>query len=241
MIPQVIHYCWFGRKPLTEMAERCLASWRKQMPHCQIKRWDEDNCDINAVPYTAEAYRLGKYAYVADYFRLWIIYHHGGIYLDTDVELIKPLDDMLARGAFMGQEQCDPGDKTPLQCAMGLGFACEPEHPFVGELLDFYAHSHYVTLTGRVSGTSVYYLNRLLADRPIERLPEGLLRCVGFTIYPWQYLCPLNYYTGQLTLCDQSHAIHHYAASWVKPRGSLLSRICQRLRNGIVRLTAQRR
>ena len=79
MIQSVIHYCWFGRKPLPELAQRCVASWRQRMPRCEVRRWDEDNFDVHAVPYTAEAYRLGLYAYVSDYARLWILHHHGGI------------------------------------------------------------------------------------------------------------------------------------------------------------------
>lgn len=102
MIPKVIHYCWFGRKPLPKEACRCIDSWRRHCPEWEIRRWDEDNFDIDAVAYTREAASKGKWAFVSDYARFKILYDHGGVYLDTDVELIRPLDNIIARGPFMG-------------------------------------------------------------------------------------------------------------------------------------------
>lgn len=239
MIPQVIHYCWFGGKPLPELAERCIASWREQMPHCDIIRWDENNFDVNQVPYTAEAYRLGKYAYVSDYARLWILYRYGGIYLDTDVELLRPLDDMMEHGAFMGQEQPESGKEQGLHCAMGLGMACEAGNELLAELLRHYEKTHYVSFAGRYADTIVDTTNRLLATKPAEPLEDGLTYCCGFRIYPSQYLCPLNYFTGQMSLTPQTHAIHHYAASWLDGDENLLDKICRRLRCAATRLACQ--
>lgn len=105
MIPRTIHYCWFGRTPLPDKAKICIESWKKFMPDYEIKEWNEDNFDVNIIKYTAEAYKLKKYAFVSDYARFWILYHYGGVYFDVDVELIKPIDDILARGAFMGCEK----------------------------------------------------------------------------------------------------------------------------------------
>ena len=105
MIPKVIHYCWFGRNPLPESAVKCIDSWRKFMPDYEIKEWNEDNFDVNAIPYTAEAYQMKKYAFVSDYARFWILYQYGGLYFDTDVELIKPIDDIVEKGPFMGIEE----------------------------------------------------------------------------------------------------------------------------------------
>lgn len=116
MIPHVIHYCWFGHKPLPRAAKRCIASWRKFFPGWEIREWNEDNFDVNCIPYTAGAYAAGKYAYVSDYARFKILSEHGGVYFDTDVEVIAPFDDILARGGFMGYEE--PGELNP-----GLGMA----------------------------------------------------------------------------------------------------------------------
>ena len=104
MIPKVIHYCWFGRNPLPPFAVKCIESWKKFLPGYEIKEWNEDNFDVNIIPYTQEAYEARKYAFVSDYARFYILYHHGGIYFDTDVEVIKSIDDIIERGAFMGCE-----------------------------------------------------------------------------------------------------------------------------------------
>ena len=101
MIPKVIHYCWFGRNPLPPLAIKCIESWKKFLPDYEIKGWNEDNFDVNIIPYTQEAYQAKKYAFVSDYARFWILYKYGGIYFDTDVEVIRPLDDIIARGPFM--------------------------------------------------------------------------------------------------------------------------------------------
>ena len=104
MIPKVIHYCWFGRNPLPPLAVKCIESWKKFLPGYEIKEWNEDNFDVNIIPYIQEAYEARKYAFVSDYARFYILYHHGGIYFDTDVEVIKSIDDIIERGAFMGCE-----------------------------------------------------------------------------------------------------------------------------------------
>ena len=103
MIPKIIHYCWFGHNPLPESAKKCIESWKKYLPGYEIKEWNESNFNVNAIPYTEEAYRLKKYAFVSDYARFWILYHYGGLYFDTDVEVIKRMDDIIERGAFMGR------------------------------------------------------------------------------------------------------------------------------------------
>ncbi len=104
MIPKIIHYCWFGGNPLPDDAKNCIASWKKYFPDYEIKEWNESNFDLNCCPYVKEAYEAKKWAFVSDYARFWILYHHGGLYFDTDVEVIKPFDDILSRGGFMGQE-----------------------------------------------------------------------------------------------------------------------------------------
>lgn len=102
MIPKVIHYCWFGGNPLPKSAQKCIALWRKYLPDYEIKEWNENNFDVNIIPYTAEAYKAKKYAFVSDYARFWILYKYGGLYFDTDVEVIKNMDDIISKGPFMG-------------------------------------------------------------------------------------------------------------------------------------------
>lgn len=104
-IPHVIHYCWFGGKPVPRSARKCIDSWKEYFPGWEIKQWNESNYDVWKIPYIAQAYDAKKYAFVSDYARFDILYQYGGVYFDTDVEVIKPFDDILARGAFMGLEQ----------------------------------------------------------------------------------------------------------------------------------------
>ena len=125
MIPKVIHYCWFGGKPLPELARRCLASWQKFLPDYTIKQWNEQNYDVTQVPFVKDAYEAGNYSYVSDYVRFDVLYREGGIYFDTDVEVVAPIDDIMARGPWVGKEQ-DGGDGEPLIVASGLGMAAEP-------------------------------------------------------------------------------------------------------------------
>lgn len=111
MIPKIIHYCWFGGNPLPDLAVKCIDSWKKYCPDYEIKRWDESNFNLNCCDYVKEAYRAKKWAFVSDYARFKVLYDEGGLYFDTDVELIKPIDDILARGPFMGVEIGQPIDE----------------------------------------------------------------------------------------------------------------------------------
>lgn len=104
MIPKIIHYCWFGGNPLPDSAMKCIASWKKFLPDYEIKEWNESNFDVNMIPYVKEAYQVKKYAFVSDFARFYILYKYGGLYFDTDVEIVKPLDSIISKGAFMGCE-----------------------------------------------------------------------------------------------------------------------------------------
>ena len=130
MIPKVIHYCWFGGNPLPASAKKCIASWRKYLPDYEIKEWNESNFDVNIIPYTAEAYKAKKYAFVSDYARFWIFYKYGGLYFDTDVEVIKNMDDIIAKGPFMGCENEAKAGATPVQLGVAPGLG------LYGEILD---------------------------------------------------------------------------------------------------------
>ena len=133
MIPKVIHYCWFGRNPLPESAIRCINSWKKFFPDYEIKEWNEDNFDVNIIPYTSEAYEAKKYAFVSDYARMWILYHYGGLYFDTDVEVIKNMDDIVAKGSFMGIE-VEYSEGSIMSVNPGLGLGVIPHHRIYKEI-----------------------------------------------------------------------------------------------------------
>lgn len=211
MIPKIIHYCWFGRNPLPKSALRCIESWKKYLPGYEIKEWNEDNFDLDIVPYVREAYEAKKYAFVSDYARFWVMYHHGGLYFDTDVEVIAPLDDILADGPFMG---CELSLSDAVVVAPGLGIAAVPQMEIFSRLLSFYSDLHFVNEDGSLNKTTIV---RYTTDMLLEFgfVPEDKLQyCAGLTIYPVEYFCPINYRTGKCIITENTRTIHHYAATW---------------------------
>lgn len=219
-IPKVIHYCWFGGKPLPQLAIRCIESWRKYLPDYEIKRWDESNFDVNIIPYTQQAYDAKKYAFVSDYARFWILYKYGGLYFDTDVEVIKPMDDIIEAGPFMGCENAYITGATPskLGVAPGLGLGVNPGLGLYKELLDLYNSLKFNTAN---STTIVSYTTELLCKYGFKNSPE-IQNVAGINIYPNDYFCPLNYYTGKLIITENTVSIHHYHASWLSKKQRII-------------------
>lgn len=137
MIPKEIHYCWFGKQEKPEMVKKCISSWRKYCPDWKIIEWNEDNIDVTSVPYMKEAYENKKWAFVSDVARLLVIYQSGGIYLDTDVEILAPLNALLKENAFY----CFESNRN---IATGLGFGACKNHKSVEIMLDYYREKHFV-------------------------------------------------------------------------------------------------
>ena len=226
MIPKVIHYCWFGGKPLPKDAERYIRSWRKFMPDYEIKRWDESNFDIDSIPYTKEAYAAKKYAFVSDYARFWILYHYGGLYFDTDVEIVKPIDDIVNNGNFLGVEL---QDETHITIAPGLGLGAEKNCPLLKDLLKIYQNAHFLCKNDTVKVENIVEITtNYLIGKGLKNT-DGVQQCCGYTIYPKDYFCPIDYNTRVLKITDNTRAIHHYAESWL-PKSTrfknFLGRIC---------------
>ena len=214
MIPKVIHYCWFGRKPLPKSARRCVASWREYLPDYEIVRWDEDNYDVNKTAYTREAYAAKKYAFVSDYARFDILYRHGGMYFDTDVEVVRPMDDILARGAFMGCE-IDGGGSPGIAVAPGLGMAAEPGMDVYRQILDYYEGLRYLQPDGSpLPATVVKHTTEVLLQCGLQNA-SGIQRVGGVTVYPAEYFNPYDDPTGRLRITDNTRAIHWFTKSWL--------------------------
>lgn len=210
MIPKKIHYCWFGSNPLPKKDKKCIESWRRYCQDYEILRWDESNYDISKNQYMKEAYDAGKWGFVPDYARLEIIYEHGGIYLDTDVELVKSLDELLVCESFMGFE--DGEHVNP-----GLCIAAEPHHSAIKKLLDIYNGRRFLLPDGEPDLTPSPIMNT-------EKLKEMGLKqnnrkqiVNGITIFPKEYFCPKDYKTGKLKVTENTYGIHWFHGSWQSP------------------------
>ena len=227
-IPQVIHYCWFGGNPLGEKELDCIESWKRYLPGYEIKRWDETNFDVHCCDYVSEAYDAGKWAFVSDYARFKILYENGGLYFDTDVELIKPVDDILASGPFMGFET-DYGDGVSPNVAAGLGLAANPGLGLYRKILCSYEDSHFVKPDGTFDKTTVVVrVTELLREMGLRDVP-GIQDVAGVKIYPSDFFNPKSYVTGQITITANTRSIHHFSMSWFTPAEKLQHDVYGRL------------
>ena len=210
MIPHIIHYCWFGNSPLPNTALKCISSWEKYLPNYIIQQWNESNFDVNMTQYTAEAYKHKKYAFVSDYARFWILYHYGGLYFDTDVQIVNSLDSIIEHGAFMGREAGTKGKVAP-----GLGLGVQPYHKLYWELLNEYSLLHFVNSDGTLNQkTIVDYTTDVLIRRGL--LLEDILQEIeDITIYPSEYMCPMDSTNGIIRMTPNTVTIHHYDCSWL--------------------------
>lgn len=245
MIPKTIHYCWFGRNPLPDSALKCIASWRKFLPDYEIKEWNEDNFDVACNDYVREAYAQKKYAFVSDYARFWILYHEGGLYFDTDVEVIRPMEHIIEAGPFMGFEKVSDTLKSSsgnnghsTLVAPGLGLGVTPGFGLYKELLDHYDSIHYCDAEGRpYPGTIVKHTTEILKRHGLQPV-EKKQTVAGVTIYPSEVFCPMDSTTGILRITPQTVSIHHYTCSWMD-RKSLRFRL-HLLKNTLIRIFGER-
>lgn len=210
MIPKTIHYCWFGKQPLPELAIKCIDSWKKYLPDYEIVEWNEDNFDVNEIPYTEQAYSKGKFAFVSDYARYKILLEHGGLYFDTDVEIIKPIDDIISLGPFLAIE-------SPGNVATGLGMGSIKYSPLIKNFLDEYSGVDFILDNGKLNQrTIVDYTSIVLRKNGLTN-EDKLQRIEGFNIYPKAYFNPMDYTTKEIVLKKETRCIHHYAGSWCEP------------------------
>jgi hypothetical protein len=221
-IPKIIHYCWFGKKPLPKLAQKCIKSWQKYCPDYQIIRWDETNFDINSNLYIKQAYEAKKYAFVSDYVRLWALYNYGGIYMDTDVELIKNLDSFLNKKAFIGFQSSYKLNLDLITLNSGL-IGAQKGNKFIEDILDLYNSLSFVNndnfdLTPNTVRITEY------AIRKYNLIPKDIFQDLGdIVIYPSEYFSPGNYYFLKLT--NNTYAIHYFTASWFSWRQKLKRKI----------------
>ena len=243
MIPKIIHYCWFGGSPLPGSAKKCIDSWRKFLPDYEIWVWVEQQplstslpkerelyadkvmaFDVNSIAYTKEAYKAKKYAFVSDYARFDILYQYGGIYFDTDVEALKPMDDIIDKGPFMGREAgaylcniCDGFEGNGLAVAPGLGLGVSPGHSLYKEFLDAYKDFSFLNEDGSLNTkTIVSYTSEILVKHGLNSENDTPQLVAGVWIYPADVFCPMDHTKGRyVKITEDTRTIHHYDASWL--------------------------
>lgn len=207
MIPKTIHYCWFGRSPKPQLAKKCIKSWKKYCPDYEIIEWNEDNFDITAAPlYVRQAYEAKKWAFVTDYVRLWAMVNYGGIYMDTDVEVIKPLDGFLQHEAFSGFE-----DEENIPTGI---MACEKGFALFREFMEHYDKTEFLNRDGSNNlVTNVKTITEHLRRYGLEQNNSFQVIC-GFALYPNDVFCPRNWDTGRLKTTENTVTIHWFNGSW---------------------------
>ena len=222
MIPKVIHYCWFGRNPLPPAAVKCIESWKKYLPDYEIKEWNEDNFDVNILPYTQEAYQAKKYAFVSDYARFWILHQYGGIYFDTDVEVIRPMDDIIAKGSYMGKE-LDDLNLNRQAVNPGLGLGAEPGLELYKRMLDGYEKMHFILEDGQRNPFSMIPMLTEILEADGLKVGATIQQVDGVTIYPVDYFNPWDDICGKLNKTANTRSIHWYSKTWMKKENAVLT------------------
>lgn len=212
-IPKKIHYCWFGRKPLPAQAQKCIASWQKYCPDFEIIEWNEDNFNIEANEYVREAYQNKKWAFVSDYVRLHALYHMGGIYLDTDVELLNNMEGFLENKGFCGFEDTD----TVATAIIGT----QKKSEVIKALLKEYDEKAFVKPDGNMDLTpNVVAMTKYFVAHGLK-LNNALQEINDFKVYPRTYFCPKDHLTRKVELTAHTYAIHHFDGSWLSKSAKL--------------------
>lgn len=210
MIPKKIHYCWFGRGEMPKLMKKCLKSWKKYCPDWKIVRWDEDSFDIHSTAWTEQAYEAKKYAFVADFVRLKALYELGGVYLDADQELIKPLEPFLHHKAFlgfMGKESVSAGV-----------IGAEPAHPVIGEMRDYFQDRPYCQNSRQDTTPNTDWITRLLVEKGL-RINDEYQTVAEVAVYPQTYFCPTSCLSVENCITEDTVSLHHWAMSWRSEKG----------------------
>ena len=218
MIPKIIHYCWFGRGEMPDLVKTCIASWHRHMPDWNYHLWSEDNFDIASAPaYVQEAYAVKKYAFVSDYVRLWALEREGGLYLDTDVEVLRSFEPLMNDTAFIGLEESLT--LLPGTCVM----ACEAHCQWVKDMLATYDGAHFLSEEETMDmTTNVQRLGKRMVEsglqheRKVQYLPQW-----GLRVYTHDYFSPITS-TRVMRKSKNTYCIHRFAGTWVDGKKSVV-------------------
>lgn len=206
MIPKIIHYCWFGKNKKGDINNYCIETWKKVMPDYKLIEWNESNFDVDSCMYTRQAYDCKKWAFVSDYVRLYALYNCGGVYFDTDVEVLKTLDSFLCNEAFTGYEVND----CPITAVMGA----EKGNRLIFNLMNYYKDKVFINADGSYNEiTNTIIITNMMRNYGLR--PDGKMKEVmGLVIYPQLYFCPNNMSLIWKKTSEKSYTIHHFDSSW---------------------------
>lgn len=212
MIPKVIHYCWFGGAPKPKSMLRCIRSWEKYCPDFEIREWTEKDFDVTQNEYARQAYEEKAWGFVTDYVRLWILYHHGGIYMDTDVQVIRDLTPLLEHKVYVGFERDEFVN-------LGHGFGAEKGHPFIKAHMEMYDTLRFRNEDGTLNKLPIpHYTTRCLREYGLQTDCGTVQQLQDIVVYPKEYFSPKSFLTGELTVTPNTYSIHQFDASWFDDR-----------------------
>ena len=207
-IPKIIHYCWCGGATKPKSVQRCIESWKKYCPDYKIKEWNESNLNITINDYTQQAYEAKAWGFVPDFLRLWIIYNYGGIYLDTDVQIVRNFDSLLNESGFAGFEDNE-------HISFGLGFGAEARNHLIKKQMHVYDNLKFFNADGTLNRTpSPTYITSIMMAEGFHTDDGNIQRINGFACYPSEYFCPKNFATGITKVTKKTYSIHQFDASW---------------------------
>lgn len=221
-IPKKIHYCWFGKKEKPDIVKKCIKSWKEKLKEYEIIEWNEDNFDVTSNEFVRQAYNCGKFAFVSDYVRVYTLYNYGGIYLDTDVEIIKEFtDDILENDSFWGFEERNFIATSTIGAKKG--------NEFIKKFLDTYNNKRFINDDGTIATlTNVAIVSDMIKKIGVKL--DGTFQNIDgiATIYPQEYFSPYDYINCYSKKTDNTFAIHHYYKSWL-PRSVRIKTIIKKL------------
>ncbi|MBM6866531.1 glycosyl transferase [Bacteroides caecigallinarum] len=207
MIPKIIHYCWLSGDLIPEKLEKCMKSWKEKLPDYEFILWDKNRFNINSILWTKQAYEAKKYAFAADYIRLYAVYTYGGIYLDMDVEVLKSFNNLLERKYILGFE-----GKEGIEAGI---FGAEKNADWVKSCLDYYNGKSFITKSGAYD------------IRPLPSIMYEIIskRYKDLNLLPFDFLTAKSYKTGKITVTENTVTIHHFAGSWVSKKDRMMEKV----------------